>query len=180
MWDRNPKSHDIGGLMESIWRHGFVDAPKYDAALNAIVFGNGRLLALARGRAVGKKPPRGIKLARNGTWLVPIKFGVDQTSRAEAEALGLGHNNLTLSGGDFTAIDMARLWSKNYLPLLRTLEKTGHLPVTVDGEALAALTRAAQRDQPLTELPDLEDPPADLICPKCGQRIVSLAPAAGK
>lgn len=171
LWDRNPKMHDIGALLESIWRYGFVDEPKYDAALGAIVFGNGRLMALAQGRAAGREPPRGIKLDPGGAWLVPIKFGVDQSSSAEAEALGVDHNNLTMAGGDFTAIDMARAWNGQYLDLLRALADQEVRPVTVSDEALAALAAAVRHDLPPGEFTEFgDDIPIDHVCPKCGYR----------
>jgi hypothetical protein len=171
LWDHNPKLHDIGALIESIWRYGFVDEPKYDATLGAIVFGNGRLLALAQGRQAGREPPRGIKQAKDKTWLVPIKFGVDQPSQAEAEALGIDHNNLTMAGGDFTAIDMSRAWNSNYAALLNNLAQGDTFTVTVNAEALAALAAVARRDLPPVEFTEFgEDITVDHVCPKCGYK----------
>lgn len=59
-WERNPKRHDTPAIAESIWRHGFGDPPKYDSALEALVYGNGRTEALEVGRAEGRQPPRGV------------------------------------------------------------------------------------------------------------------------
>lgn len=139
-WDRNPKKHDIGALVTSIWRFGFQDPPKFDAALGGIVYGNGRLEALAAGRKAGKQPPRGIGVDEAGRWVVPVVFGVDQASRAMAEAFAVDHNNLTMMGGDFTAIDLARMWEgQEYVDLLADLVRQGEAPVSVDGDDLDAL-----------------------------------------
>ena len=65
-WDANPKLHNIGALIRSIELHGFGDPPKYDAALEALVYGNGRTEALELMRAEGKEPPRGVALLPGG------------------------------------------------------------------------------------------------------------------
>ena len=57
-WDENPKLHDLEALIRSIERHGFGDPPKYDAQLDGLVYGNGRIEALERMRSEGKTPPR--------------------------------------------------------------------------------------------------------------------------
>ena len=33
-WDRNPKRHDFGALIQSIARYGFKDTPKFEPSLN--------------------------------------------------------------------------------------------------------------------------------------------------
>lgn len=140
LFDDNPKKHDIGALVSSIRRYGFVDPPKYDAALGALVYGNGRTHALTMMRKGGEEPPRGILWDDEGNWYVPVKFGVDQASRQAAEALAVDHNNLTLSGGDFTAVDMAQMWGEGYTELLTELAEAESLPETVDGDDLDLLT----------------------------------------
>lgn len=143
-WQKNPKRHDIGAIVESIRRHGFVDPPKLDATLGALVYGNGRDEALEWMHAQGDEPPRGILVADDGMWLMPVKVGVDAATEQEAEALAIAHNNLTMSGGDFTPWDMARMWDRDaYAALLTELAQRDALPVTVDGDALDALLRGA-------------------------------------
>jgi DNA modification methylase len=144
-WDRNAKRHDLGALAASIARHGFRDPPAYDAALNGgeggVVEGNGRGDALSAMLAEGRPVPRGI-VAEGGTWLVPVLFGVDAPSQAAAEAYGVAHNQLTLAGGDFTALDMASLWEPaGYAALLEDLARQGEIPVGLDGEDVDALLR---------------------------------------
>lgn len=145
-WPRNPKRHDIGAIVESIRRYGFVDPPKYDQTLGALVYGNGRDEALEWMHAQGDDPPRGVLVADDGMWLMPVKVGVDQESAEQAEALALDHNNLTLSGGDFTAWDMARMWSEGYADILAGLATADALPITVDGDALDGLLNQAGTD----------------------------------
>lgn len=102
-WDLNPKLHDEGAILESIYRHGFKDPPKYEPALNGgrggVVEGNGRAKVLRLAHAEERDPPRGIALLDDGGWAVPVIFGVDAESQAEAEAYGLAHNVVTVLGG---------------------------------------------------------------------------------
>lgn len=144
-WNRNPKKHDIGALAESIRRYGFIDPPKIDMALNGgaggLVYGNGRDEALEWMHAQGEKPPRGIRIDNDGMWLMPVKVGVDAASSEEAEAAAIDHNNLTLAGGEFTAVDMSRLWTDEYTDILADLAKLDMLPISVDGDDLDVLLR---------------------------------------
>lgn len=149
LWERNPKLHHLGDLAASIERYGFKEIPKYEPALNdgqgGIVAGNGRIETLAALHRQGKPAPRGI-VEQDGEWCVPIAFGVDAASQEEAEAYGLDANNLTLSGGDFTAWDMARLWSPEYTDILASLATADALPITVDGDALDGLLQRGAND----------------------------------
>jgi hypothetical protein len=144
-WDRNAKLHDLGALVASIERHGFRDPPAFDAALNGgeggVVEGNGRGEALTLICAEGRPAPRGV-VVEGGDWLVPVIFGLDAPSQAAAEAYGVAHNNLTLAGGDFTALDIAGLWEPaGYAALLEDLAQQGEIPVGLDGEDVDALLR---------------------------------------
>jgi hypothetical protein len=170
LWDRNPKRHDIGALVESIWTYGFQDPSKYDAALEAIVYGNGRIQAVQAGQREGRQPPRGVALLPDGRWAVPVVFGNDLDSRAAAEAFAVDHNNLTLAGGDFTAHDIARLWDgQAYLALLAEFAVAGQMPVTVDGDDLDALLAQVQEAEAPEEFGAYdEDLATEYCCPKCG------------
>lgn len=153
-WERNPKKHDVGALWQSIQQHGFKDPPKFEPALNGgrggIVEGNGRSHVLREMQAGGEAPPRGILLDAGGDWLMPVLFGVDAGSERAAEAYGVDHNNLVLSGGDFGPLDMVRLWDEAaYAELLSGLANEQTLPVSVDGDDVDALiARLASEGQP--------------------------------
>ena len=87
LFDGNPKLHDIGGLVESFQRYGFKEAVRWEPTLNGgsggIVAGNGRITALQMMQQQGSEPPRGIQQDQ-GEWLVPVLFGVDAESEAQA------------------------------------------------------------------------------------------------
>lgn len=144
LWARNPKKHDAGMIAASIETHGFKSAPRYEPALNdgqgGIGAGNGRIQVLEAMQAQGRTPPRGI-VVEDGVWLVPVQFGVDAASQAAAEAYAIDDNNVTLAGGEFTAVDMSRLWTDDYTDLLADLAKLDMLPISVDGDDLDVLLR---------------------------------------
>jgi len=146
-WTRNAKLHDIGKLCESIERYGFRDPIGYDATLDAFAEGNGRAEALialrARGPVKGKPwPPRGIQNGSGSEWQVPILVGVDARTKYEAEAYALDHNNLTMSGGDFSALDMARMWDDNLNQVLLDLAANDTFSVVMDSDTVDALVAA--------------------------------------
>lgn len=149
LWARNPKKHDSGIIAASIEAHGFKSAPRYEPALNdgrgGIGAGNGRIQVLEAMQAQGRTPPRGI-VVEDGVWLVPVQFGVDAASQAAAEAYALDDNNVTLAGGEFTAVDMSRLWTDDYTDLLAELANLDMLPVSVDGDDLDVLLRVETAD----------------------------------
>lgn len=146
LWEKNPKQHDIGAIVESIRRHGFKDPLKFEPALNGgeggIAEGGGRGIALRAMSDGGEEPPRGIDVLKDtGEWAVPVLFGVDADSEAAAEAYGVDHNNLTYMGGeDVNPWDLMRMWDeKGYLTLLEGLAMEDVLPVSVDGDDLDRL-----------------------------------------
>lgn len=154
-WDRNPKRHDLDAIVASIIRHGFRDAPIYDSTLNAIAAGNGRTTAVAfirdnpdEVRVICElnniewtgNPPAGIAVDSEGVWYLPMQFGVDADSIAAAEAFAVAHNNLTMTGGDFSFLDIASMWDKSaYADLLADLEKVGEMPVGITESDLTDL-----------------------------------------
>lgn len=146
LWDENPKKHDEGGIAESIRRHGFRDAPIFDATLGALVAGNGRSKVVANMKEVGVPRPRGIlEDPATGDWLLPVQFGVDAPSAAAARSFAVDHNNLTLLGGDLGVFDAAKIWDEDaYADLLKGLEADGQLPVSVPADDLRLLLDGLQ------------------------------------
>lgn len=171
-WDANPKKHDLDALIQSIETHGFGDPPKYDSALEALVYGNGRTEALEKMQQAGKQPPRGIGLTDDGDWAVPLVFGVDAASRAAAVAFAIDHNNLTLLGGGLGVEDFLQIWDEEALQrVLGDLPDAGTLLASLGQEDIDAFLQgpdfkpAAAEDQSRL---DERDP---IICPECGAEI---------
>lgn len=133
LWDRNPNQHDIGTLITSIRKYGFKDPPKFEPELNGgrggFVEGNGRTKSLDAMRSQDPdKVPRGIVVV-DGAWCMPVLFGVDAESEAVAEAYGVDHNAIVLSGGDFDFGDHKRLWKPHFDDFLIDMADTGEIPV---------------------------------------------------
>ena len=171
-WDENPKKHAIDALIRSITTHGYGDPAKYDSALNALVYGNGRTEALERMRQAGKEPPRGIGVTDDGDWAVPVIFGVDAESRAAAVAFAIDHNNLTMLGGGLAVEDILQIWDEEALVrVLGDIPDAGALLASLNQEDIDALLRgpnfapAAAEDQSRL---DQKDP---IVCPECGAEI---------
>lgn len=142
IWERNSKKHDLPALAKSIQKYGFLDPMKFDTKLNngkgGIVEGNGRAAALHEMFTQNTALPRGILQNGNG-WLVPVLFGVDAKSQKMAQAYAIDHNNLTMRGGDFGILEIARMWDdKEYAKLLEDLQASAELPVSIDDAEIAA------------------------------------------
>lgn len=145
LFAQNSKLHDIGAIAQSIQKYGFLDPPRWDKNLNGgkggIVEGNGRLETLQWMFKQGQPAPRGIAVDASSEWCVPVLFGLDAESEAQAAAYSIDHNNLTLAGGDgFTALDVSRLYEPEaYTKLLQELAKVEMLPISVDLDDLNLL-----------------------------------------
>jgi hypothetical protein len=151
LWDRNPKEHDIGALVDSIRKHGFRGGVIYDSALNGglggIVAGNGRAEALFMMMQAGEPVPLGVDVGEDGMWLMPIQFGLDSKSEAMAEAFGIDANNLTLAGSNLTALDMSQMYDTDgYIALLRELLSEGVELASVTGDDLDLIERIREMD----------------------------------
>lgn len=164
LWDENPKRHDLAGIIGAIQRYGFQDPPRFMQALNdgagGLAHGNGRVRALQIMQERGLPRPSGIGVivehkAFNGEWAVPVAFGADVADSAEAQAYAIDHNNLTLTGGDFTAFFVAQLYEEEgYATRLAALAASNAKPVTVGDDELAVLA-----DVVLTSTQHRERPP---------------------
>lgn len=146
LWDRNPKRHDMGGIIQSIRLHGFRDAPIYDATLGAIVAGNGRTTALHQMFEAGRQPedenwpPEGVVADSAGDWWMPMQFGIDAASREQAAAFGLDHNLLTATGGDLGFQELVSLFDHDRLvEVLQASAVAGVTVVSLDPDDLDAL-----------------------------------------
>jgi hypothetical protein len=168
-WDSNPKRHSIPALVRSIELHGFGDPPKFDAALQALVYGNGRTEALEVMRREGKAAPRGIGILEGGDWAVPVIFGVDAASREAAIAFAVDQNNLTLLGGDLAIEDVLQVWDEETLrSVLGEIPDPGELLVSLDAADLdALLSGPAFSPEDAGGQPRLDEKKA-VTCPACG------------
>lgn len=93
-WPRNPKAHDAKTLDASIERFGFNDPPAIDEGTGHLVEGHGRIEALERRMKNGSAPPPRVRIAEDGSWLVPIVRGVRFKDELEAEAYVVAHNRI--------------------------------------------------------------------------------------
>lgn len=168
-WDDNPKRHDLEALVRSIETHGFGDPPKYDATLGALVYGNGRAEALERMHRAGKEPPRGIGVAEDGSWAVPVIFGVDAVSRAAAVAFAIDHNQLTLLGGGLAVEDLLQIWDEAKLQeVLADTPDAGALLASLDAADLDALLSGPTfKPVEASDQPRLDEK-KPITCPACG------------
>jgi ParB family transcriptional regulator, chromosome partitioning protein len=176
LWDRNPKRHDAEQLATSIRRYGFKDPPKFEPSLNGgrggIVEGNGRAEVLRAMKEAGEDAPRGIGVDAQGAWAVPVLFGVDARSRAEAEAYGVDHNALTLGGSGLGVEDLLRLFDEEALEgLLRDAPDAGELLVSLDAADVDALLAGPDFQPAAADDQSRLDEKAPIVCPSCGEEI---------
>jgi hypothetical protein len=89
----------------------------------------------------GQELPRGLAVdPESQEWLVPVLFGVDAESQMAAQAYAVDHNNLVLSGGNFTVADLVGLWDESeYARILTGLAQEQMSPITVSADDLDAL-----------------------------------------
>jgi hypothetical protein len=117
----------------------------------------------------GKQPPRGIGVLDDGTWCLPIIFGLDSASRAAAIAFAVDHNNLTLLGGNLKLEDLLGIWDEDGLrKILEETPDAGALLASMDGNDLDSLLGGPSFD-PVAEgeQPRLDEK-AMIVCPACG------------
>jgi hypothetical protein len=139
LWQRNPKKHDLGSIIQSIKKHGFRSPSAYDATLDGIVVGNGRIEALSRMHFQGDTPPRGI-LVKGEEWFVPVIHGLDSETLEQAEAWGLDENNLGLLGGDLGVESILRMYDEDQLKaILSDAAMAEEMPISLDVDDLDAL-----------------------------------------
>lgn len=113
-----------------------VETPTLNEVTGRLVAGHGRIEALRALKVQGGAPPKNVRYA-DGKWFAPILRGNAFESDEQATAYLVDANNLTLAGGEMTALDMAAIWDMDgYAQLLAGLATHDALPVTVDGDDL--------------------------------------------
>ena len=95
----NPKSHDIGLIVESIERFGFNDAVIVDGRTGLLVGGHGRVEALQWMLQQKRAKPPGVQQSVDGGWLVPVQSGWSSSDDAEAMAFIIALNRAPERGG---------------------------------------------------------------------------------
>lgn len=176
LWDRNPKKHEPEQLATSIRRYGFKDPPKFEPSLNGgrggIVEGNGRIAVLRSMEEAGEEPPRGIAVDSDGQWLVPVLFGLDARSQAEAESYGVDHNALTLGGSGLGVEDLIQLFDEEALQrVLGDIPDASELLVSLSTEDLDALLQGPDFKPAAAEDQSRLDEREPIVCPECGAEI---------
>lgn len=176
----NPKLHDLGGIIQSLIRYGLQELPKYDGTVGWIKAGNGRVEALYEMERDGTyERPRGVRMEKEtNAWVMPLIIGVDAEDFNQARSYLVDSNNLTMMGGDFTAVDTARLWDRGgYNKLLQSLAKEGVYTVSVDKESTQLLDNLLSSMMPDFQ-PVSEDEQGRLdqkkpvVCPECGHEFI--------
>lgn len=151
LFDRNVKKHDLGAIAESLRAYGFKSAIKWESKLNngagGIVAGNGRVEALRWMHHNGEPVPKGIGVNRQGIWCVPVLFGNDSESEINARAYAIAANTLTMIGGNFTALDISRMYDENLLDELRELADAQETIIGFDGDDIDLLINLENQDE---------------------------------
>lgn len=145
---RNPKAHDLNSVRASISRFGFATPALRDERTGRLVAGHGRHDALREMRDAGEQPPTGVRLAKDGGWLVPVVCGWASRSDQEAEAYLVADNRHPELGGwddaglaellsDLAEFDPALLEVTGYSQgdlevLLEGLDNRTNLPPALD------------------------------------------------
>ena len=146
IWVENPKSHDVGAIMQVIQDVGFKDMPRFNANLpnvaggeGAFVYGNGRATALYQMWESGDYDlPQNI-VEIEGDWYMPIDVGLDE-DLATARAFGIDHNILPLSGGNYGVEGMFSIFDQQKLAQVwESATQGGRQLATMDAIDLTAL-----------------------------------------
>ena len=159
----NPKAHDLGTLIDSIVRFGFVEPIVVDQRTSLNISGHGRVEALTIMRQRGDDPPAGITVdAGEGRWLAPVFVGWSSTDDAEADAALVALNRIGETGG----------WQDEALVDLLTRLETVHgglSGVGFDSHEIDTLRQQLADIEPPDEFPGFDDDLAtEHQCPKCG------------
>lgn len=95
---QNPKSHDLGAIIESYCNHGYVASGVLDDRTGLFLAGHGRIQALSMMKKQGMTGPDGIRIDFCD-WLVPVQVGYSSENDTQALAYIVADNKLTTLGG---------------------------------------------------------------------------------
>lgn len=96
--ERNPKKHDIPGLIETMTHLGFGETPLLDERTGRLLAGHGRLEALQVMLTKKLPAPRGVRDV-GGVWSIPVTRGYASENDAKAEAYLVSSNRQGEKGG---------------------------------------------------------------------------------
>lgn len=113
--EKNPQEHDLEALMVAIALYGFRDPVAYDTTVDGLVEGNGRTEALLIMEASNQPVPHNIIVDDEGDWCMPVIFGANSATIAEAYRYAIDHNLATLSGGAFSTSDKLKMMDRQIL-----------------------------------------------------------------
>ncbi|KKM16686.1 hypothetical protein LCGC14_1683310 [marine sediment metagenome] len=142
---RNPKSHDLGAIIQSYKAHGFVSPGTLDSRTELFLCGHGRTEALAMMVKQKMDAPRGIR-DNGGGWECPVVVGYESESDVQALAYLAADNKLTALGG----------WNEPALAQLLQ-EVAGSVEVALESTGFSG----DDLDQLLQDLGMQEEPPED-------------------
>ena len=96
---RNPKSHSVDVIDNSISRFGMLDPILLDERTGYIISGHGRSKALTIMAERGETAPSGVRVDESGEWMVPVVTGWSSRTDSEASAALIALNQTTIIGG---------------------------------------------------------------------------------
>lgn len=120
----NPKSHDLGAIIQSLQMFGYVSPGAIDECSGLFVEGHGRTQATYMMKQQQMKVPDRIE-ARPDDWFLPVVRGIEFDTPEKVRAYLIASNRLTELGGwnepalaellqELAATDMALLNSTGY------------------------------------------------------------------
>ncbi len=159
---RNPKSHDLGAIHQSVRRWGFLERILVNETTGHVVAGAGRLDTLQGMKARGEKAPRNVE-ERGGKWLVPVD--VDDLPEDQETAAAIALNRLVELGG----------WDEGLLAqVLADIAARGEDAldgVGYDRDDVDALLAARTPPEGWKEYDESAEKDVEFVtCPSCGHR----------
>ena len=163
---RNPKEHDIGAIIESIKRFGFVEQPTIDENTGYSVAGHGRGIALSKMVEKGLDVPERIQVDDvDDMWMLPVTRGIRFRDEAHVNAYLVASNRLTMLGG-WHEEKLAEMLQELALQDEKLLESTGY-----DGDDLDMLLADLALPDDFKEYDEsVENEVEYITCPHCNEQ----------